>query len=122
MRETGIYSMLAELYQRLGASEIRHLFPKTEPELLEASKRSAAFFVEFLGGPPSYSTQYGAPKMRQRHLPFVIDDDARQIWLACFDAVLADAPDKHGFPRAHLPGFKKWLSEFSKWMVNTRTD
>jgi hemoglobin len=57
--------------------------------------------------------------MRARHLPFVIDEAARQEWLACFDRVLADAPAKYNFPAEHLPGFRAFLVGFSSWMVNT---
>jgi hemoglobin len=41
------------------------------------------------------------------------------VWLACFDSVLADAPEKYNFPAEHLPQFREFLVGFSGWMVNT---
>jgi hemoglobin len=76
------------------------------------------FFVTLLGGPPLYLQKYGSPRMRARHLPFEIDDGARQIWLRCFDNVLEDAVVKYEFPAPHLAGFKDFLRSFSSWMVN----
>lgn len=57
--------------------------------------------------------------MRARHMPFPIDEPARQEWLRCFHRVLDDAPARFGFPAQHLPGFRAFLDGFSGWMVNT---
>jgi len=113
--EEGVLRMLEDLYARLGESEVRHLFPK---DMRAASRRSAAFFVQLLGGPPLFSQAFGPPRMRARHLPFEIDERARQVWLGCFRDVLADAEARYGFPPEHLPGFVDFLERFSAWMVN----
>jgi len=115
MGEANIFRMMLDFYMELEKSEIRHLFP---PNMPEASKKSAAFFVGLLGGPPLYLQQYGPPRMRARHLPFEIDEPARQIWLRCFDLVLQGADMKYNFPAQHLQGFKDFLKSFSAWMVN----
>lgn len=115
MGRENIFHMLADFYQELGKSEIKGLFP---PDLEAASRKSALFFVTLLGGPPLYAETYGPPRMRARHLPFEIDEAARRIWLDCFNRVLQDAPVKYGFPAEHLDGFKKFLEDFSGWMVN----
>ena len=115
MGEAGVFALLEEFYRALGETEIRDLFPE---DLVAASQKSAAFFVQMLGGPPLYSQRYGPPRMRQRHLPFEIDAAARDVWRRTFDAVLETAPERHGFPAEHLPGFRVFLDEFSAWMVN----
>ena len=119
MGEGNIFQMLADFYIELGQSSIAGLFPQGEEELLAASMKSAAFFVGLLGGPQLYHQRYGNPMMRARHMPFVIDEAARQEWMACFDRVLADAPQKYGFPAAYIAGFRAFLDGFSGWMVNT---
>lgn len=116
MGEDRIYQMLEDFYAELEKSSIRHLFPK---DMKEASKRSAAFFVFILGGPPLYQQQYGPPRMRQRHMPFAIDENARQVWLTCFKHILEDADKKYHFPMEHMEGFWTFLDRFSAWMVNT---
>jgi hemoglobin len=115
MGEANIFKMLRDFYTELEKSGIRHLFP---PDMEQASKKSAAFFVTILGGPPLYFEKYGPPRMRARHLPFEIDEEARQIWLACFERVLDGADVKYQFPLQHMPGFKQFLKNFSAWMVN----
>src|SRR3954453_12697240 len=82
MGEANIFKMMSDFYVELAKSSIRHLFP---PDMEEASRRSAAFFVTVLGGPPLYFEKYGPPRMRARHIPFEIDEEARQVWLACFE-------------------------------------
>ena len=119
MGEAAIFAMLDEFYQRLGRSEIAHLFPRGEDALRHASEKSGAFFSFLLGGPALYQQRYGRPMMRARHLPFRIDENARRVWLREFFGVLENAPQKHGFPAQHLPGFMDFLDRFSGWMVNT---
>jgi hemoglobin len=115
MGEENIFKMMSAFYAELEKSSIRGLFP---PDMQESSKKSAKFFVQVLGGPPLYVIDHGPPRMRARHLPFEIDDAARQVWLQCFDKVLEGAAEKYGFPAQHLEGFKTFLREFSAWMVN----
>ena len=115
MGEENIFKMLSDFYKELEKSTLRPIFPG---DMEEASKKSAMFFVTLLGGPPLYAITYGPPRMRSRHLPFEIDESARQIWLGCFDKILENAPSKYNFPPEHLEGFKNFLSDFSAWMVN----
>lgn len=111
-----IVQMIEDFYRELEKSTLRPLFPE---DMVAASRKSAAFFVGLLGGPPLYHQLYGNPAMRARHMPFVIDEAARQEWLRCFDEVLADAPERYNFPAEHLEGFRSFLNGFSAWMVNT---
>ena len=118
MGAENIIAMLEDFYMLLGASAIAAMFPQGEDALREASRKSAAFFIGLLGGPPVYQQLYGNPMMRARHMPFPIDDTARRAWLRCFDQVLSDAPARYNFPAEHLAGFRAFLDGFSGWMVN----
>ena len=115
MGDANIFKMMSDFYKELEKSEVRPLFPA---DMEEASKKSAAFFVGILGGPPLYAQMYGSPRMRARHMPFEIDEHARQVWLACFDRVLEGADVKYQFPVQHMQSFKDFLVRFSAWMVN----
>ncbi len=118
MGEENIFKMLSDFYQELGQSSIRPLFP---PDLEEASRKSAKFFVQVLGGPPLYVIDLGPPRMRARHMPFKIDEQARQVWLWCFEKTLEGADQKYQFPLQHMAGFKEFLRGFSAWMVNKKS-
>jgi hemoglobin len=112
-----IYRMLEAFYGELGASSIRGMFPA---DLVTSSRKSAAFFVQLLGGPPEYNERYGSPRMRARHIPFRITTKARDEWLACFERVLDRAVAEFAFPAEHLEGFRRFLRSFSSWMVNSK--
>jgi hemoglobin len=116
MGEANIFAMLKDFYHELEKSSLRAMFPQ---DMVAASERSAAFFVGLLGGPPLYHQRYGNPMMRARHIPFEIDEAARQEWLACFERVLVHASEQYNFPPQHLEGFRQFLAGFSSWMVNT---
>ena len=113
--EEGIFELLADVYRRFEGTPIRHLFP---PDLLVASERSAAFFVQLLGGPPLFNERYGPPRMRARHIPFEIDERARSVWLDCFEGAVAASAAAGVFPRGEVAGFVAFLRGFSSWMVN----
>lgn len=119
MGEENIFRMLEDFYVELAHSSIAGMFPRGEEAMRRTSRKSAAFFVTLLGGPPLYQQQYGRPMMRGRHLPFPIDEPARQEWLACFRRVLDNAPEAYQFPPEYLDGFWTFLIGFSGWMVNT---
>ena len=116
MGEANIAAMMEDVYRELERSPVRGLFPA---DMVAASRKSAAFFVGLLGGPPLYHQRYGNPMMRARHLRFAITPSAREVWLACFERVLARASERYAFPAEHLPGFRAFLRDFSAWMVNT---
>ena len=116
MGQANIFKMMEDFYVELEDASIRPMFPD---DMVAASHKSAAFFVGLLGGPPLYQQLYGPPMMRARHLPFIINEAARQEWLACFNRVLDRAVAQYDFPAEHLPGFRAFLEGFSAWMVNS---
>lgn len=116
MGPDNIRAMITDFYNRLAASPISNLFPA---DLSGPIERSALYFIQLLGGPAEYSRRFGPPRLRARHLPFVISEQTRRVWLECFFTTLEDAPSRFAFPPAHLPTFRTFLTEFSAWMVNS---
>lgn len=119
MGEDNIYRMVADFYHELEHSPIRFMFPAN---MQDAAEKTSAFFVGLLGGPPLYHQRYGPPALRARHLPYPIDEAARQEWLACFQRTLSRAVADYNFPAQHLEGFHIFLRDFSVWMVNIAPD
>lgn len=118
MGEPGVFALLSDFYKRLGTSELRDMFPKDPEALEEASKKSAAFFVQVLGGRPLFSTYVGPPRMRMRHFPFEIDASARLTWLHHFEETVDQSVSAGSFPSEHQASFVAFLHGFSAWMVN----
>ena len=115
----GIRDLLRAVYRRIGESTIAGMFPQGDEALQAAADKSSLFFVGICGGPPLYEQEFGAPRMRLRHANFPISENARLVWLNCWEAELRTAPEVHGFPKEHLNTFREYLISFSKWMVNT---
>jgi hemoglobin len=116
MGQENIFRMAEDFYRELEQSSVRHMFPE---DMRAASRKQGMFLTGILGGPPLYQQHIGPPRLRARHLPFAIDEEARQTWLGCFKKVL-EHPERYDFPEEHLPGFIAWLEAFSAWMVNRK--
>ncbi len=116
MGSENLYKLSWEVYQLLGQSAIADMFPEGD-ELHAASQRQAEFLIGILGGPPLYMQKHGHPRMRARHLPFPIDEAARQEWLRCFRTALGDGA-AFGLSPSHSRDLMTWLEAFSGWMVN----
>ncbi len=59
------------------------------------------YLVEWTGGDNLYSSRRGHPRLRMRHMPFVIGEDEVDLWLACMSRALDDN-EVHGDVRAFL--------------------
>lgn len=87
----------ASLYERVGGEEffeqlttvfyqgvvtnkvLRPMYPPDD--LTYAREKLKLFLMQYWGGPDEYSQKRGHPRLRMRHMPFVIDDAAREAWL-----------------------------------------
>jgi hemoglobin len=105
--EAGVRKLVDRFYDLMDtlpeARELRAL----HPELLVGSRDKLAWFlVGWLGGPPRYVERFGHPRLRARHLPFVIGERERDQWMLCMERALGDElsadPELHGFLAAAL--------------------
>ncbi len=62
------------------AATIRAMHPA---DLTESREKLFLFLTGWLGGPPVYVEKRGHPRLRMRHLPFAVDEAARDAWLRC---------------------------------------
>ena len=61
-----------------------------EPDLSPTKAVLVKYFSEWMGGPRLYSPERGEPRLRRRHMPFVIDAAARDAWMLCMRQALAE--------------------------------
>ncbi|HUX62702.1 group II truncated hemoglobin [Sulfuricella sp.] len=72
---------------------IRELHAKS----LKASREKLFLFLSgWLGGPQLYVDKYGHPRLRQRHLPFVIGESERDQWMNCMIQAMQDVGLEEG--------------------------
>jgi len=70
---------------------LRPLYPE---DLTEAKHHLALFLVQYWGGPSTYNDLRGHPRLRMRHVPFVIGPGERDAWLRHMQAAVADMVEK----------------------------
>lgn len=112
-----LYEMAWIQYRLFRDTPIFPMFPQDEEGLKQASEKQAEFLCGLLGGPKIYLQKYGHPRMRARHLPFPIDREARDQWLACFEKAFAQCGGL-GLDETERASLLKWIQDFSLWMVN----
>jgi hemoglobin len=88
--EEGFERLVSAFYRRVpGDSVLGPMYPPDD--MAGAEQRLRDFLIGRFGGPQRYIEQRGHPRLRARHMPFAIDDQARARWLELMDAALADA-------------------------------
>jgi hemoglobin len=87
--------MQLSYYNRIGDENIKKLIHDfyleiRENELLSrmykdglevAEERLYLFMIQYLGGPTHYNEKRGHPRLRKRHVNFVVDEKAKLSWL-----------------------------------------
>ena len=64
----------------LKAKTIRGMHPA---DLIGSREKLFMFLTGWTGGPQLYIERYGHPKLRMRHMPFAVDESARDQWMYC---------------------------------------
>ncbi|GAA2523623.1 globin [Rarobacter incanus] len=83
--------LVRKFYEGVSADPVlRPMYP--EADLEPAARRLTMFLTQYWGGPGTYSQERGHPRLRMRHSPYRIDEDARDRWLTHMRAAV-DAAD-----------------------------
>ncbi|WP_333805050.1 globin domain-containing protein [Sulfurospirillum sp.] len=104
-------------HRLLQKSSIAHMYPTDESHFLEGVSKASHFMIEALGGEKVYTFSYGPPALCRTHAPFVIDDEARAVWLMAYKQTLHDLY----FPKALIKEFWNWIEPFSLRMINKQS-
>lgn len=86
-----------------------------EDDLEGAIQRLTGFLEQYWGGPGTYSEERGHPRLRQRHMPFKVNPDARDRWLAHMRVSL----DELELAPLHDATIWAYLDRAAHAMVNT---
>lgn len=70
---------------------IRPMYPE---DLTESKKWLALFLAQYYGGPSTYQSERGHPRLRMRHAPFRITKKARDAWLRAMTFALENVADQ----------------------------
>ena len=91
--EDGFARLVRAFYAQVPGDDVRGpMYP--QEDLAGAEERLRDFLVGRFGGPMRYVEQRGHPRLRMRHMPFVIDEAARNRWVQLMER----AVDQAGLP------------------------
>jgi hemoglobin len=89
--EATFFALVERFYQGVETDPLlRPMYPAGD--LTEARRKLALFFIQYFGGPMTYSAERGHPRLRMRHLPFPIDQAARDAWMRHMYRALDETP------------------------------
>lgn len=116
--ETFFVDLVDRFYEGVAADLLlRPLYPD---DLTDSKRHMALFLQQYFGGPGTYSEERGHPRLRQRHLPFVIGEAERDAWFRH----MAVALDKVVVERGTDPALEAQMLEYfhraADFMVNAR--
>jgi hemoglobin len=84
-------------------------------DLHNAREKLFMFLCGWLGGPQHYTERFGHPRLRARHMPFVIGILERDQWLACMDQAMGEV----GVPDDLRARLRESFFQTADWMRNT---
>jgi hemoglobin len=88
--EDGFRRLVAAFYAQVPTDDI--LGPMYPADDMPGSEeRLRDFLIGRFGGPPTYMEKRGHPRLRMRHMPFKLDQRARDRWVQIMDKALEQA-------------------------------
>ncbi len=104
--------MVDLFYARVEAdATLRPMFPA---DLGPGKEHQLLFITQYFGGPQRYGELRGHPRLRMRHMPFVIGQRERDAWLGHMLAAMEEA----GFPDAAKPALRDYFERAATAMMN----
>jgi hemoglobin len=97
-----------------GVAEDPILRPMYPPDLEPPKRHLTLFLAQFFGGPQTYNAERGHPRLRARHLPFPIDQQARDAWVRRMAAAL----DTIDLPPAARAEFLRYFEDAATFLIN----
>ncbi len=88
--EDGFHRLVASFYRQVATDDILGpMYPKHD--LPGAEQRLRDFLRFRFGGPTDYLEKRGHPRLRMRHMPFQVDERARNRWVEMMDKAIEEA-------------------------------
>src|SRR5688572_30732282 len=110
-------ALVAGFYRRVATDDVlRPLYP--EEDLAPAQLRLTLFLAQYWGGPRTYESQRGHPRLRMRHVPFAIDVLARDRWLQHMRSALAEVSEATPLPADAAAALDRYLEMAADAMRN----
>lgn len=96
---------------------LRPLYPD---DLTESKRHMQLFLQQYWGGPGTYSEERGHPRLRQRHMPFVISEAERDAWFGHMAKALDSVVTERSTPPELEAQLLEHFAQTADFLVNTR--
>ncbi len=117
--EQGLHALVDRFYALMdSAPEARRVRAVHIDGLDRANAKLFMFLSGWSGGPALYTEKYGHPRLRQRHLPFLIGTVERDEWLWCMSRAL----DESQIPPVTIEYLKGRFAEIADFMRNRQEE
>lgn len=117
--EAGVRALVDRFYDLMdSAPEAKDVRALHASSLKQSREKLFMFLSGWSGGPQLYLEKFGHPRLRMRHMPFVIGNRERDQWLWCMNRAV-DAGDFHPSIVEHL---KTRFTEIADFMRNQDED
>jgi hemoglobin len=111
--EAGFTRLVAAFYRQVPGDDILGpMYPADD--LAGAEERLRDFLVGRFGGPQRYIEQRGHPRLRQRHFPFHIDENAAERWVT----LMGNALDETQLPADIDASLREFFLNVARFMRN----
>ena len=111
--EEGFTRIVAGFYSQVYEDDILGpMYPQEDREGSEQRLRD--FLLYRFGGSPRYIEQRGHPRLRMRHVPFHINQAARDRWMQLMSKAIIDA----AIPSEAEAFLRDFLEKMSTFMIN----
>jgi hemoglobin len=111
--EDGFQRLVAAFYRQVPHDDILGpMYPQDDMD--GAEKRLRDFLIFRFGGPQHYIEQRGHPRLRMRHAPFAVGQDARDRWVQLMDRALEDTK----LPLEAEQALRRFFHSTATFMIN----
>jgi hemoglobin len=94
---------------------LRPLYPE---DLAESRRHLALFLGQYWGGPPTYNEERGHPRLRMRHVPFVIGPAERDAWIRHMSEAVAHMVETTGLSDQDAQELNAYFDMAARSLVN----
>lgn len=110
--------LVERFYVRVGSDLLlRPLYPD---DLTDSRRHMALFLQQYWGGPGTYSEERGHPRLRGRHMPFVIGEAERDAWFGHMAAALDSVVTERGTAPELEAQMLEYFAHAADFLVNAR--
>ena len=113
------FDELVERFYKAVAADL--LLRPLYPDDLGPSKRHLALFLQqYWGGSGAYSEERGHPRLRARHVPFVIGEPERDAWFGHMATALDSLVQERGIDPTIEAQMLEYFAHAADFLVNAR--